>query len=91
MKPRLNQPAQPPRGRFHCPPAERLATTFATERCTIRFAMTLPPGVLVRLLARQNRLLSLSLRNAIGFGLGQGLGTVNPGKFRGSSIGAKRR
>lgn len=57
MKPRQNQPVRNPRGGFGYPHAGRVATTSGHGKPTIRFAMSLPPGVLVRLLARQNRLM----------------------------------
>jgi hypothetical protein len=85
MKPRQNQPVKSPRGRFCAPQAERLATTFGQGKRTTRFPMSLPPGVLVRLLARQNQIARAKIK-----------GLISPGhfsmplpdtKFRSSSFG----
>ena len=59
MKTRRNLPVNTPRGRCRCTSVERSATAFAMGRCTTRFTICLPPGVLARLLARKSRLVHL--------------------------------
>ena len=56
MPSRRNQPVSSLRGRFHCPPLERPATPFARGRRMTKPAVRLPLGILIRLLARKNRL-----------------------------------
>jgi len=89
MKPRQNQPVKSPRGRFCAPQAERLATTFGQGKRTTRFPMSLPPGVLVRLLARQNQIARAKIKKTIGFG--QFLACPLSEQFRSSSFGSNGR
>ena len=56
MKLRRNQPATTLRGSYHFAPCERPATASARGRCATRHPLSLPPGLLARLLARKNRL-----------------------------------
>lgn len=89
MKPRLNQSVKTPGGRCGCLPAERLATTFVQRRRPTRFALSLPPGVLVRLLTRQSRLGRGNGKETSD--IGQFLACPGTEQFRSSSIGALRR
>ena len=57
MKARQNQPESAPRGSFRCTPVECSATTVVDGRRTIRFAASVPLGVLAVLPVRKNRLL----------------------------------
>jgi hypothetical protein len=76
-------------GRFACPPTERLATTFANGKHPARFAATVRPEVLARLIARQSRRMRGNRRELIGRGRFSLPTEVN--KFRCSSIGTNCR